>query len=87
MGKKIIKSSTYLTEVKTLSDRIVAAQQPIRILEAVKWDDSIKQEFFASHCKKPPVASSGLLALMGDVVEPRRDFIVENALNVGVLDV
>jgi DNA gyrase subunit B len=25
--------------------------------------------------------------LMGDVVGPRRDFIVQNALNVGVLDV
>jgi len=32
MTKKIVKPSTYLTEVKTLSDRIVKAQQPIRIL-------------------------------------------------------
>ena len=57
MRQKIIKPSTYLTEVKTLSDRIVAAQQPIRILEAVKWDDNIKQAFFDSHCKKPPVVT------------------------------
>ena len=46
--------SAYLTEVKTLSDRIVKAQQPIRILDAIKWDDSIKQVFFANHCKKLP---------------------------------
>lgn len=46
--------SAYLTEVKTLSDRIVKAQQPIRILDAIKWDDGIKQSFFASHCKKLP---------------------------------
>ncbi|MFZ4504051.1 MAG: flavohemoglobin expression-modulating QEGLA motif protein [Methylovulum sp.] len=48
--------STYLTEVKLLSDRIVKAQQPIRILDAIKWDDSIKHAFFASGCTKmPPV--------------------------------
>lgn len=46
--------SAYLTEVKALSDRIVKAQQPIRILDAIKWDDTIKQAFFASHCKKMP---------------------------------
>ena len=48
------KPSTYLTEVKTLSDRIVKAQQPIRILDAIKWDDSIKQDFFKNGCKNLP---------------------------------
>jgi uncharacterized protein (TIGR02421 family) len=56
MLKKTLKPSAYLTEVKALSDRIVKAQQPIRILDAIKWDDSIKQAFFKSHCKNlPPV--------------------------------
>ncbi|MGZ5050964.1 MAG: flavohemoglobin expression-modulating QEGLA motif protein [Methylobacter sp.] len=54
MRKKAVKPSTYLTEVKTLSDRIVKAQQPIRILDAIKWDDQIKQAFFDSDCKKAP---------------------------------
>ncbi len=54
MSKKIVKPSTYLLEVKTLSDRIVKAQQPIRILDAIKWDDSVKQAFFDDKCKNPP---------------------------------
>ncbi len=58
MSKKIVKPSTYLIEVKTLSDRIVKAQQPIRILDAIKWDDSIKQEFFKGNCQKPPVITT-----------------------------
>jgi hypothetical protein len=49
MSKKVAKPSTYLTEVKTLSDRIVKAQQPIRILDAIKWDDAIKQETAKNH--------------------------------------
>lgn len=52
--KNVKPPSAYLTEVKTLSDRIVKAQQPIRILDAIKWDDSIKQEFFNSNCKSLP---------------------------------
>jgi uncharacterized protein (TIGR02421 family) len=47
-------SSAYLTQVKTLSDRIVKAQQPIRILDAIKWDESIKQAFFNNNCKTLP---------------------------------
>ncbi len=54
MRKKNIKPSAYLIEVKTLSDRIVKAQQPIRILDAIKWDDNIKKAFFNSQCKIPP---------------------------------
>lgn len=53
-AKKTLKSSSYLTEVKALSDRIVKAQQPIRILDAVKWDDAVKQDFFSNNCKKLP---------------------------------
>jgi uncharacterized protein (TIGR02421 family) len=52
--KNISPPSSYLTEVKTLSDRIVKAQQPIRILDAIKWDDSIKQAFFNSQCQNIP---------------------------------
>lgn len=54
MDTKHIELSTYLTEVKSLSDRIVKAQQPIRILDAIKWDDTIKQAFFSSGCKNLP---------------------------------
>lgn len=55
MSEKNVKPpSAYLKEVKALSDRILKAQQPIRILDAIKWDDSIRQEFFNSDCKSPP---------------------------------
>ena len=49
MTEKIVKPSTYLIEVKTLSDRIVKAQQPIRILDAIKWDDPINNTFAKNH--------------------------------------
>lgn len=52
-----VSLSPYLSEVKALSDRIVKAQQPIRILDAIKWDDSIKQAFFSSNGKDLPRVS------------------------------
>lgn len=54
MVKKSSAPSAYLSEVKSLSDQIVKAQQPIRILDAIKWNDSIKQDFFKSGCKELP---------------------------------
>jgi uncharacterized protein (TIGR02421 family) len=37
-----------------LSERIVKAQQPIRILDAIKWDINIKNEFFKHKFRKLP---------------------------------
>ena len=44
----------YQRTVRALSDRIVEAQAPVRILDAVKWDDSIREGFFASGCRELP---------------------------------
>jgi uncharacterized protein (TIGR02421 family) len=42
--------------VRALSDRLVEAQRPIRILDAIKWDDGIERAFFEKGCRElPPV--------------------------------
>jgi len=40
--------------IRALSDRIILAQAPIRILNAIKWDDSVQKQFFANQCKQQP---------------------------------
>lgn len=46
----------YQQAIRALSDRIIAAQKPIRILDAIKWDASIEEYFFSNHCKElPPI--------------------------------
>ena len=40
--------------IRKVSDRIVEAQSPILILDAIKWDNSVKQAFLDSKCKEPP---------------------------------
>jgi len=44
----------YLELIKTLSDRIVKAQGPIRILDAIKWNDEIQKSFFQQKFRKQP---------------------------------
>lgn len=41
-------------KIRGLSDRLVALQQPIRILDAIKWDDKIKADFFSYNFEKLP---------------------------------
>lgn len=46
----------YQQTVRELSERLVKAQQPIRVLDALKWDNSIQEDFFKHKFKKlPPV--------------------------------
>ncbi len=44
----------YEQTIRELSERIVTAQKPIRILDALKWDQSVQAEFFKSKFKKLP---------------------------------
>ena len=46
--------TTYKEKVKRLSQRIVEAQRPIRILDAVKWDHTIEQELKKSKYRQMP---------------------------------
>jgi uncharacterized protein (TIGR02421 family) len=49
--------------VRTLSDRLVEAQRPIRILDAIKWDDDIERAFFEQGARElPPVTHDYYLA-------------------------
>lgn len=48
--------TTYKEKIKRLSQRVVDAQKPIRILDAIKWDDDVERTFFAQGCRElPPV--------------------------------
>lgn len=44
----------YQQTIRALSDRIVVAQTPIRILDAVKWDETVRKEFLAAKGKALP---------------------------------
>lgn len=44
------------TIIRELSQKIINAQKPIRILDSLKWDESVKEDFFKNKFKKlPPV--------------------------------
>lgn len=48
--------TAYESQVRALSDRLVEAQRPIRVLDAIKWDDDVERAFFAAGCRElPPV--------------------------------
>lgn len=44
----------YAATIRDLSERLVAAQQPIRVLDAVAWDDTVRRDFFESGCARLP---------------------------------
>lgn len=44
----------YAERVRQLADRLVEAQRPIRVREAVKWDDTIEQRVIASGFQELP---------------------------------
>ncbi len=53
------KLDDYQLGIRALSDRIVEAQTPIRVLDAVKWDDGIRDGFLKAKGKQPPAIDRG----------------------------
>jgi len=47
-------SNDYHQTIRELSDRLVEIQRPIRILDAIHWDDSVAQAFIARGAKELP---------------------------------
>jgi len=41
-------------KIRALSDQLVELQRPIRILDAIKWDENVKAEFFKNKCQQLP---------------------------------
>lgn len=67
----------YHRTIRLLSDRLVDAQRPIRILDACKWDDEIEEQFFAKGCKELPKITKDYYSkqpLDFDVAEKNREF-------------
>lgn len=50
--------TSYKEKIKKLSQRVVDAQKPIRVLDAIKWDPSIAVEFRKSKFKEIPKLDS-----------------------------
>ncbi|MBC7691090.1 MAG: DUF1704 domain-containing protein [Methylotenera sp.] len=46
--------TTYKEKIKRLSHRLVEAQKPIRILDAIKWDPSVEQELKKGKFRQMP---------------------------------
>ncbi len=40
--------------IRGLSDRLVEAQRPLRVLDAVQWGDDVERAFFAAGAREPP---------------------------------
>lgn len=58
--------------IRALSEAIVAAQRPIRILDAIKWDEKIKQDFFASGFKELPKVNHDYYSINPLACDPER---------------
>ncbi len=73
----------YFDKIKELSDAIVAAQAPIRILDAIKWGPEVKAKFFEAKFKQFPEIDREFYfkAKQLDWIKKRQEFhLIERAI-------
>lgn len=64
--------TTYKEKLKRLSQRIVDAQKPIRVLDAIKWDPSVEAELKKSKFKQIPRVGPEYYAKAGMGFDPAK---------------
>lgn len=72
-----MQDAEYRAALHAFSERVVAAQRPIRILDTVKWDDSIRAAFFDAGCREQPRVDRAYYAqrpLPAELETSRREF-------------
>ncbi len=52
----------YQATVRALSDRLVEASRPIRVLDAVRWDDGVEAAFFSGGGREQPCVTRAYYA-------------------------
>ena len=65
-------TDTYRDTIKQLSNRIVEAQRPIKVLNAINWDDSIKEKFFVLEFKELPAIDRAYYETRDTKLDPTR---------------
>ncbi len=50
--------TSHKEQIRKLSDRLVSAQGPIRILDALKWDEDAERDVIVSRFKRLPTADA-----------------------------
>jgi uncharacterized protein (TIGR02421 family) len=63
---------SYKEKIRKLSDRIVEAQRPIRVLDSVKWNPKIEADFFADKGKSLPKVDADYYKKMSLGFDPRQ---------------
>lgn len=64
------------TLVRHLGDRLIVAQRPLRLLDSLRWDESVEHAFFAAGCRELPRvdrATYRAKALPFDPADKRRE--------------
>ncbi len=72
------KKRTLNQTIKSLSDQLIAVQAPIRVLDAVNWDTSVREAFLASKGKKQPDITADYYrsrSLGFNIAEKRSEFL------------
>ena len=62
----------YRAKVRRLSDALVDAQKPIRILDAIKWDHQVELDFFAAKARELPKVDASSYARVPLGFDPPR---------------